>query len=146
VSDLRIEQVDSDASLLDWQHVHNLIIPTAALSLDDIRERAQRNVLEVAYVGDVLVGCSTIRPPSDETPAATVIARILPEYRRQGYGKALYERCLVRAQAFEAPGIETIILASNVDGLRFAEACGFVQLETYLLPGDTIPFVTLRLP
>jgi hypothetical protein len=40
VSDLRIEQVDSDASLLDWQHVHNLIIPTAALSLDDIRERA----------------------------------------------------------------------------------------------------------
>jgi hypothetical protein len=27
-----------------------------------------------------------------------------------------------------------------------AEACGFVQLETYLLPGDTIPFVTLRLP
>ncbi|MDX6250531.1 MAG: hypothetical protein QOF10_3891 [Kribbellaceae bacterium] len=146
MSDLRIEQVDSDASLLDWQHVHNLIIPTALLSLDDIRERAQRNVLEVAYVGDVLVGCSTIRPPSDETPAATVIARILPEYRRQGHGKALYERCLVRAQAFEAPAIETIILASNVDGLRFAEARGFVQLETYLLPGDTIPFVTLRLP
>ncbi|GAA1629807.1 hypothetical protein GCM10009744_17280 [Kribbella alba] len=145
MSDLRIEQVDSDASLLDWQHVHNLLIPTAPLSLDDIRERAQRNVLEVAYVGDVLVGCSTIRPPSDETPAATVIARILPEYRRRGHGKVLYERCLVRAQGFEAPAIETIILASNVEGLRFAEARGFVELETYLLPGDTIPFVTLRL-
>jgi hypothetical protein len=41
--------------------------------------------------------------------------------------------------------IETIILASNVDSLRFAEARGFVQVETYL-PGDTISFLTLRLP
>jgi hypothetical protein len=49
------------------------------------------------------------------------------------------------AQEFEAPVIETIILASNVDSLRFAEARGFVQVETYLLPGDTIHFVALRL-
>jgi hypothetical protein len=42
--------------------------------------------------------------------------------------------------------IETIILASNVDGLRFAEARGFVQVATYSLTGDTIPFVALRLP
>ena len=52
-----------DATVLDWQRVHNEIIPTAPLSVDDIRERATRNVLEVAYAGDVLVGCSTVRPP-----------------------------------------------------------------------------------
>jgi hypothetical protein len=34
--------------------------------------------------------------------------------------------------------------ASN--GLRFALAHGFVEFERYVLPGDAIPYVTLRLP
>jgi GNAT superfamily N-acetyltransferase len=140
---LRIVQVD-DETLADWQRVHNEIIPTAPLSLDEIRERATRNVLEVAYDGDVLVGCSTVRPPSEETTAAVVIARVLPAYRRRGFGTAIYEHCLQRAQEL-GDGIETHILASNTDGLRFANAHGFVEVETYLLPGDTIPFVELRL-
>jgi GNAT superfamily N-acetyltransferase len=140
---LRIVPVQDDQTLLDWQRVHNEIIPTAPLSVDDIRERATRNLLEVAYDGDVLVGCSTVRPPSEETPAVTVIARVLPAYRRRGFGEAIYQRCLM--QAPDGEGIETHILASNEDGLRFAQAHGFVEVETYLLPGDSIPFVELRL-
>lgn len=37
------------------------------------------------------------------------------------------------------------MLASNEEGLRFALARGFVEVERYVLPGDTIPFVALRL-
>ena len=140
VSELRIVPVSDEHAVLDWQRVHNEIIPTAPLSVDDIRERATRNVLEVAYDGDVLVGCSTVRPPSEETPAAVVIARVLPAYRRRGFGTALYEHCLRRGREL-GDGIETHILSSNADGLRFAKAHGFVEVETYLLPGDTIPFV-----
>jgi GNAT superfamily N-acetyltransferase len=144
VSELRIDQVDGETMLRDWQHVHNEIIPNAVLSLDEVRERVQRHHLEVAYLGDVLVGCSTVRPP--EPDAATVIARVLPEYRRQGIGRQLYERGLAVARDLGASLIETIVLASNVDGLRFAQQRGFVETERYLLPGDTDPFVTLRLP
>ncbi|MBB5980133.1 hypothetical protein [Kribbella solani] len=75
-----------------------------------------RNVLEVAYDGEVLVGCSTVRPPAEETSVAETSAVV-----------------------------ETHILASNEDGLRFAKAHGFVEVETYLLPGDSVPFVELRL-
>ena len=75
---LRIVPVQDDQTLLDWQRVHNEIIPTAPLSVDNIRERATRHVLEVAYDGAVLIGCSTVRPPSEETTAVTVIARVLP--------------------------------------------------------------------
>jgi hypothetical protein len=57
MSRLRIEPVD-ETTLEDWRHVHNVIIPTASLSLEEVRERAGRNHLEVAYLGDVLVGCS----------------------------------------------------------------------------------------
>ncbi|MFI7061410.1 GNAT family N-acetyltransferase [Kribbella sp. NPDC050124] len=143
--ELRIVPVTDDATLLDWQRVHNEIIPTAPLSVDEVRERAGRHVLEVAYAGDVLVGCSTVRPPSEETAAATVIARVLPEHRRQGYGSAIYERSLTKGRELSAEGIETHILATNEDGLRFAKAHGFEEVETYLLPGDTIPFIELRL-
>src|SRR5436309_59550 len=48
VAELRIVPVLDDVTLLDWQRVHNEIIPTAPLSADEIRERAKRNVLEVA--------------------------------------------------------------------------------------------------
>ena len=137
--------VSDDATLLDWQRVHNEIIPTAPLSVDKIRERARHHVLEVAYAGDVLVGCSTVRPPSDETPAATVIARVLPEHRRQGFGTAIYRRSLAHGRELSTHGIDTHILASNEDGLRFAKSHGFTEVETYLLPGDTIPFIHLHL-
>ncbi|MEU8222007.1 GNAT family N-acetyltransferase [Kribbella sp. NPDC048915] len=144
MSELRIVPVADDRTLLDWQRVHNEIIPTAPLSVDEIRERSTRNVLEVAYDGDVLVGCSTVRPPSEESAAAVVIARVLPAYRRRGFGTAIYEHCLRRGRKL-GDGIETHILSSNTDGVRFAKAHGFVEVETYLLPGDTIPFLHLRL-
>lgn len=142
---LRIEQVDGEAAVKDWQHVHNLIIPTDPLSLDDVRERVQRNRLDVAYLGDVLVGCSTVRPPADDTSTATVIARVLPAHRGQGFGGEIYAEGLAQARKLGAEVIETIVLASNTDGLRFALAHGFVEFERYVLPGDTIAYITLRL-
>lgn len=140
---LRIELV-TDASAEDWQHVHNEIIPTDPLSLDDIRSRRQRNRLTVAYSGDELVGCATVRPPSDETPAATVIVRVLPAHRRQGFGEQLYASELVEARSL-ADSVETVVLESNQDGLRFALKHGFVEFERYVLPGATIGYVGLRL-
>ncbi|MFF0431378.1 GNAT family N-acetyltransferase [Streptomyces sp. NPDC004327] len=151
MTDLRITSVDpagpaaTPAPLADWRLIHNAIIPTAPLSEADVRERAGRNRLDVAYVDGVPVGCSTVRPPDEETSAATVISRILPEYRRRGYGTALYERGLAHARTLSDAGVETVVLASNTEGLRFALARGFVETERYLLPGDTVPFVTLRL-
>jgi GNAT superfamily N-acetyltransferase len=153
--DLRITTPRDDAALRDWQYVHNAIIPTAPLSLDEVRERAGRNHLEVAHLAGadgadpagLLVGCTTLRPPPHDDPArtATVIARVLPAHRRRGHGAALCARGIEQARAMGARSIETIVLASNTDGLRFAEAHGFAEFERYVLPGDTIPFVTLRL-
>jgi len=143
---LRIEEPHDDATLEDWRYVHNVIIPVDVLSVDDVRERVRRNHLEVAYLDDVLVGCSTVRPPTDDTATATVIARILPDHRRQGFGERLYESGLERARKLGAEVIETVVLGSNPDGLEFARKHGFVEVERYLLEeGDTIPWYTLRL-
>lgn len=142
--DLRIAPVRDDGMLRDRQHVHDVITPPAALSLDEVRERNGRHRLENAYPGDVLVGCSTVRPPEGEDAVATVIARVLPEHRRGGTGTALYENGLAHARVLGAKAIETVVLATNEDGVRFAEAHGFTETERYVLDGETDLRLTLR--
>ncbi|MER5433097.1 GNAT family N-acetyltransferase [Streptomyces sp. NPDC002588] len=145
MSDLRVERAVGDAALEQWRHVHNVIVPPAALSLGQVRERAGRYLLENAYVGEVLVGCSTVRPPRGEDGAATVIARVLPEHRGRGYGGAVYEHALEHARVLGARAVETCVLAENGDGLRFAQARGFVEVDRYVLDGETAEWVDLRL-
>ncbi len=145
MTDLRIRPVAGDAMLREWQHVHNTIIPTGVLSLDEVRERSGRHRLAVAHLGDTLIGCSTVRPPEEGSETATVIARVLPDHRRQGFGELIYAQGLAQAQQLGARAVETVVLGTNPEGLRFALARGFVEVETYLLPGDTVPYTDLRL-
>jgi GNAT superfamily N-acetyltransferase len=142
---LRIESPDDEARLADWQHVHNVIVPPAAMSLAEVRERVRRYRLEVAYLGDVLVGCTTVRPPTGDSATATVIARVLAEHRGRGLGEELYTRGLEQARSSGARVIETVVLAANEDGLRFARRHGFAEIERYVLPGETAEWVDLRL-
>ncbi|WP_433341413.1 N-acetyltransferase family protein [Streptomyces sp. CA-253872] len=139
---LRIAQPRGDDALGDWRYVHNAVIPVKPLSLAEVRERAGRNHLDLAVADGVLVGSTTVRPPRDGV--ATVIARVLPAHRRRGYGEQLYASALRRAHALGATAIETCVLASNEAGLRFARAHGFTEIERYVLPGSTIPWVDLR--
>jgi GNAT superfamily N-acetyltransferase len=146
MADLRIVRADDEARLRDWRHVHNTIIPTHVLSVEDVRERSGRHLLDVAYADGELVGCMTVRPPDGEDRTVTVIARVLAEHRRRGYGTALYEQGMAQARGLGAGAVETVVLESNAEGLHFALAQGFVEVERYLLDGDTIPYVTLRRP
>jgi len=133
--------------LEEWRAIHNAIIPTAPLSADDVAERATRNQLTLGYddgASGVLVGNATVRPP-DAEGTATVIVRILPQHRRRGLGSAYLTHELAEARVLRPEHIETVVLASNEDGLAFALARGFVEIDRYLLEGDTIPFVDLRL-
>ena len=140
---LRFERVGDEVARRDWRAIHNLIILTAPLSAGEVAERAGRNRLEVAYLGEVAVGNSTVRAPSDG--ACVVIARVLPEYRRRGFGELIFRRALGSAREWGATTIGTVVLESNDDGLRFAVKHGFAEVERYVLPGDTVPFIELRL-
>ena len=149
MTDVRFVEVSDEQSVLDWQRIHNEIIPPDPLTLDEVRERSTRHRLELAYADvsgeQVAVGNSTVRRPTDDE-GPMVIARVLPPYRRRGIGTALYERALTVAHgwAVRLP-VETVVLASNEDGLAFALAHGFVEVERYTLPGASIHYVALRL-
>ncbi len=131
--------------LAEWREVHNEIIPTAPLSETEVAERATRHQLTVAYVGDTLVGCATLRPPAGESGTATVIVRVLAPFRRRGLGAAYLDRVLADARGLSAGRIETVVLESNADGLRFAESHGFVEHDRYVVDDQPVPFVDLHL-
>lgn len=148
MTDLDIQRVDGaadDEQLEAWRYVHNTIIPAHVLSLADVRERATRNHLELACEEGVLVGNSTVRPPAGDDAVAMVIARVLAEHRGQGLGERLYERALRRARDLGARVIETCVLESNEDGLRFAVKHGFAETDRYQLDGDPAWWIDLRL-
>jgi GNAT superfamily N-acetyltransferase len=129
----------------NWRAIHNEIIPTSPLSEHDLVDRLARHRLTVAYDGDVLVANATVRPSGPDSSIATVIVRVLPAYRRRGIGSAYLEQVLADARALDAERIETVVLASNEDGLAFARAHGFVEHDRYTIEGQTIPFVDLHL-
>lgn len=141
---VRYEPV-TEATLEDWRSVHNEIIPVTPLSTAEVRDRMGRNRLQVAWLGDEVVGCSTVRPPVGDSRTATVIVRVLAAHRRQGIGSAFYERELAAARDLGAEVIETVVLETNLDGLVFAQARGFVEVDRYVLDGDEVGYVDLRL-
>ena len=142
--ELDIHPVSGDREIEDWRYVHNEIIPADALSRAEARDRASRYHLEVGYVGKVLVACTTVRPP-DEHATATAIVRVLPAHRHQGYGRAAYARALAKARSLGATTIETVVWEPNVDGLKFALANGFIEVDRYVLDGAEHAYITLRL-
>lgn len=83
--------------------------------------------------------------PATGSSTATVIARVLPAYRGRGFGRELYSYALAQARSLGAEVIETVVLASNPEGLDFARRAGFIEFDRYVLPGDTVAFVDLRL-
>lgn len=148
MSDLRIESVTDDADdvlLAQWRDVHNAVVPTDPLTLDDVRERTTRNRMCVAWLDDALIGNLTVRPPAGPERAATVIARVLPGFRRRGFGRELYLHGLATAHALGAQEIDTVVLAVNESGLGFALKHGFAETDRYVLDGDTVAYVDLRL-
>jgi hypothetical protein len=57
----------------------------------------------------------------------------------------MYAEALATAYEIGARVIETVVLATNTDGLRFATRHGYVETGRYVLDQATIPFVDLRL-
>ena len=143
VSDLRIEVVN-DASIEDWLYVHNRVIATAALTEREVRERLTGSLLTVAYVGNDVVGCATVRHRDDDG-TMVVIVRVIPEYRRRGFGDKLFREAMGSARILGGTAIETVVLASNHDGLRFASAHGFDEIDRYVLPDGEDAYVSMRL-
>jgi L-amino acid N-acyltransferase YncA len=135
--------VPANGQLLEqWRAVHNEVIGPTQLTREEVAERAARNHLTVAYAEGVLVGNATVRAPHDGV--VTVIVRILPAFRRRGFGSEYLQVILMRARSSEVEQIRTVVLSENVDGLHFAIQHGFVETDRYEVDGVAFVEFTLQ--
>ena len=128
-----------------WGQIHNRVIPAGPLSEDEVRQRMRRHRLTLAYDGDVVVGNATLRPPTSGSRTATVIVRVLPELRGRGHGTEYAAWILAEAERLGIDRLETVVLGSNVSGLRFALRRGFQEFDRYTLDGGSTEYVELWL-
>ncbi|WP_426566428.1 GNAT family N-acetyltransferase [Angustibacter sp. McL0619] len=128
-----------------WREIHNRVIAPSPLSLDDVRERLTRNRLTLGYVDGVVVGNATLRPPTSGQRKVTVIVRVLPEHRGRGYGTEYAAWILSEAAALGVDRVETVVLAANDAGLRFALRHGFVEHDRYTVTEGGAEYVDLSL-
>jgi len=142
MSVLSFTRVTNELTADAWAQVHNEIIASDPLTVEQVVGRSATYVLDLADLGGMVVGCSTVRPASGDEPV-TVIVRILPTFRRRGLGTAFLAHALTHARELDAVRIQTIVLASNSDGLEFALRRGFVETDRYTLDGETVPYVHL---
>ena len=142
MSDLAFIRVTDDQKADVWTQVHNQIISSDPLTVEQVVERSKLYALDLATLEGTTVGCSTVRPVVDDAPV-TVIVRILPTYRRRGLGSALLAYALTHAKAWDADHIQTIVHGSNLDGLEFALRRGFVETDRYTLEGESVPYIHL---
>lgn len=132
---LEIVRVRDDSAAAEWRAVHNLVIATAPLSADDVRDWVVQHRLALAYADGVLVGNSTVRPATQIEPA-TVIVRILPAWRRRGFGAEYFHRLTTQDPTLLGQDVATVVLTANEDGLAFCARHGFVEIERYEVDGS----------
>ena len=143
--DVSIDEA-TEETLEGWLVVHNVLIPNAPLTLQDARERLVRDRLLVAVKDRVVVGSTTVRPPTGDSRSVMVIVRVLPEHQGAGIGTALYGRAVHQAEEHDPSRLMTCVLESNRQGLAFAVARGFREVDRYVLDGDDTAFVDLARP
>lgn len=132
----------SDHLLEQWRAVHNDVIGPAQLTAQEVAKNAVHNHLTVAYADGVLVGNATVRAPHDGV--VTVIVRILPAFRRRGFGSEYLRAMLLWARSSEVEQIRTVVLSENLDGLHFAIQHGFVETDRYEVDGVAFVEFTLQ--
>ena len=69
--DVRFVEVADEQTVADWRHIHNAIIPTDPLSLDEVRERS--GIVGTGWSSPTSnrtrSGNSTVRRPTDDAGA-----------------------------------------------------------------------------
>jgi len=127
---VEIRRAESDGDFAGYAEVWNAITPGEPITVVETKRRLERQPWRLHLVAEKdgrIVGCG-YACRSDGVGRAFFAVRVLPEWRRQGIGTALYERCRPHATELKAPTISGRIAENDPDSLRWAASRGFVEV------------------
>jgi GNAT superfamily N-acetyltransferase len=113
----------------EWVAVYNAVLPEMAFGVEDVLhgQRRNRDAVElVARLRGRAVGCGNVIPlPHSST--AYVWLGVLPEERRQGVGRALYEAFREAARRLGRDTFQTRVSEARPDALAFLARRGLAE-------------------
>lgn len=107
------------------------------MAADDLRAKAQREQLFVAWHGSTLVGCAF----ADVREACVYVGKVAvaPAHRGQGVARALLDAAAHLARARGRPVLELQTRVELVENHRCFAALGFAEVARTTHPGCTRP-------
>jgi len=149
-----VRRAESDADFESVRRVRLAVVPhERALTVAEMRAAAGPDTVHLLAERDGAVLDSGLADRSDLAGAAVVIARVLPEFRRQGVGTELFGELLGYAATL---GVEHVVSHADDEGSRaFTERFGFVEVDRQVEqirsigaeppagPPDGVDFVTV---
>jgi GNAT superfamily N-acetyltransferase len=149
-----VRRAESDADFESVRRVRLAVVPhERALTVAEMRAAAGPDTVHLLAERDGAVLGSGLADRSDLAGAAVVIARVLPEFRRQGVGTELFGELLGYAATL---GVEHVVSHADDEGSRaFTERFGFVEVDRQVEqirsigaeppagPPDGVDFVTV---
>jgi mycothiol synthase len=127
---MEIRRAESDQDLTGYVEVWNAITPGEPITVAETRRRLARQPWRLYLVAEEdgqIVG-SGFAGRSDAAGRAFLAVRVLPEWRRQGLGIALFEACRPHAVDLGARSISGRIIEQDAESRRWAANRGFVEV------------------
>ena len=138
-----IRAVESDADFDAWVAVKNAVVPNEPVTAEQVRNSNEEGrLLLLAEEDGVVSGCA-IAGLSNFGGKAFIAVRVLPEFRRRGLGRALFDVCADHARSLGRDGVNAFVYADEPHSIAFAEQLGLTdvdyQLEQVRQVGDEPP-------
>jgi GNAT superfamily N-acetyltransferase len=127
-----IRAVDSDADLEAWVAVKNAVVPNEPTTAAQVRNSNEEGrILLLAEEDGVVRGCA-IAGLSNFGGKAFIAVRVLPEFRRRGLGRALFDVCAAHARSLGRDGVNAFVYADEPHSIAFAESLGLADVDYQL--------------
>ncbi len=125
-----IHRVESDEDFGGYVDVWNAITPREPLSAEILRKRWERQPERLYLVAerDGRIVANGMVAPSDSPGRMFIAVRVLPGWRRQGIGSALYDACDEHARALEPRSLSGRVSEAEPEAARFAERRGYREV------------------
>jgi GNAT superfamily N-acetyltransferase len=128
---IELRVVETDAELGAWAELKSAVVPNEPVTVEQLRAAEPGRLLLLAELDGRLAGCG-IASPSNFGGRVFLAARVLPEFRRRGVGRALVAALAEHGRSLGRTGVNAFVYADEPHSIAFAERFDLREVDYQL--------------
>jgi GNAT superfamily N-acetyltransferase len=128
---IELRVVETDAQLGAWAELKSAVVPNEPVTVEQLRAAEPGRLLLLAELDGRLAGCG-IASPSNFGGRVFLAARVLPEFRRRGVGRALVAALAEHGRSLGRTGVNAFVYADEPHSIAFAVSLGLAEADYQL--------------